>query len=941
MKTTFRQRLLTSTLLIGAAGLATPAFAQDDTADQPPVQAEADFAAQDTDDEAIVVTGSRIARRDLTSTSPLAVVQDEEFRLSGAVNVEQVINTLPQVIPGTTSFSNNPGNGTATLNLRGLGTTRTLVLVNGRRWMFFDTAQVVDLNTIPQFLIDSVDVVTGGASAVYGSDALSGVVNFRLRTDLDGIMAGGQYSITEEGDGRRYNAYVAIGSELADGRGNVTAFAEYYNRGSIMQGDRDFSFFALGDGATTLVPGGSSTPPRGLIRDLLGIYPTFQPGFVFDSPGAGSVWQGDLYNYAPANYLMIPQERWLLGGFGEYEITEGVTAFVEATFVNNRVQQELAATPVTGFFDINVNGACQFLDAATCTTFRDAAALAGDPDILEDIFVQRRTTDVGSRNSFDERNAFRAMAGLRGPINDSLNYEVYYMYARTRNANIQQGNISRSAFTEGLLDTVNPLNIYGEGTLTPAMVDRIAILAQNNDLSQLQVASAVLSGNLFQFSSANDPVAFAAGTEWRSVRAQFVPDTALSSGDVIGFNAGDSTAGAYDVKEAFAELRIPIVQDGFIHRFEINGAARYSDYSLDAVGGVWTYAAGAEFAPIRDITFRGNYQRAVRAPNVGELFGGQAIGFPPATDPCATPAAAAAGTLRDLCIATGVPAATVGTPGIQLNPQIPSIFGGNPDLTEETADTWTVGAVIQPRFLPRLNITVDYFNIKIEDTISVLSTSTTFDLCYNVTQDITSIYCQAINRNAGGIISGEQFSVSALSANIASLEASGIDFQVDYSQPLGFSAWGEGESRLSFFVLGTWTDVSNFTPLVELPDDVTTCAGEFGLVCGEPTPEWKWTSRLSWIDGPTTISFRWRHLSGVDDDDDSADYIVERLGNYDLFDLSFAFDVNDNLTLNMGVNNLFDKEPDLIGSNQEQSNTYPGTYDVLGRDFFISANFRF
>jgi iron complex outermembrane recepter protein len=237
----YRQSLLASTFIVGAALAISPAHAQDTTAD-PPVQAVPDPTAGQMDPNAppqdtgaIIVTGSRIPRRDLNSTSPLTVVQDEEFTLSGAVNVEQVINTLPQVVPGQTAYSNNPGGAVATLNLRAAGSQRNLVLVNGRRWIFYSPAQTVDLNTIPSFMLDSVDVVTGGASAVYGSDALTGVVNFRLRTDLDGFVGGAQYAITESGDGPRYNAYVATGSQFGDGRGHVAGFAEYYNRGSVFQ----------------------------------------------------------------------------------------------------------------------------------------------------------------------------------------------------------------------------------------------------------------------------------------------------------------------------------------------------------------------------------------------------------------------------------------------------------------------------------------------------------------------------------------------------------------------------------------------------------------------------------------------------------------------------------------------------------------------------------
>jgi len=1028
MQSTLRQRLLASTLLFGAAAFATPAWAQPTDEDvqenaassQPDTTGNSDMQeGQARDDGAIVVTGSRIQRRDLTSTSPLAVVQDEEFQLSGATNVESVINTLPQVVPGSTGFNNNPGGGVATLQLRGLGSTRTLVLVNGRRWMYYDTSQTVDLNTIPQFLIDSVDVVTGGASAVYGSDALAGVVNFRLQTDLEGFQAGANYAITEEGDGRRYGAHIAVGSSLADGRGNVTAFAEYYNRSDIFQGDRAFSRFSTsqGTGIDVCVVPGSTNPSTGVGTVTGNIR---QPGDPAGAPGscasgepgfgvAGSSTTettrfqyfgglhsnaptallhnryyiggnsrlrtgADQFNYAPGNYLMVPQERWLIGGYGEYEIAENVTAFTEVSFINNRVANELAPTPVTGFFNVNIAQACTFVTPADCARLQQQDALEtaanaadndfDDPDTPEienpgiqtrpddpgviNTFIQRRITETGARNALDERNAFRALAGVRGPITDTLNYEAYYFFARTRNSQIQSGNISQSAFQAGLDGTGTPLNIFAPGAIQGDALDAIAVPTQNSDVANLQVASAAINGVLgnFGWGEAED-VGFAVGVEWRSVSARFIPDQALGSGDIIGFNAGAPTQGGYNVADAFAELRIPLVSGvpGF-HRLELNGAARYSDYSLEAVGGVWTYAAGAEWAPIPDITFRGQYQRAIRAPNVGQLFGGQAVGFPPATDPCAGTAAAnpANTALRAVCVATGVPSNQLGNPNLQINSQIPGIFGGNPNLEEERANTWTVGAVIRPSFIPRLNITIDGYDIEIDNVVSTLGggANNILNLCYNVIQNAQSVYCQAVNRNAAGIISGDEFSIEVLNANIARLTTRGIDFTVDYSQPLGFSMIGGEESRLNFFFLATYVDEFNITAVADLPEEINECAGRFGiLACGEPTPAWKWSSRLSFIDGPMTLTGRWRHIGGVDDDDDETFYTIERIDAIDYFDLAFAFDVSDGLRLTMGVNNLLDTRPQILGVNQEQANTWPNTYDVIGRDFFISANLRF
>lgn len=963
--------LLTGTFLAGAM-LVSPAYAQtedpDDLTDQ---DAALQASAAQSDEGLIVVTGSRIARRNVETAAPIAVVQDEEFALSGTVNVENVINTLPQVIPGTTSFSNNPGNGTATLNLRGLGTARTLVLVNSRRWMFFDTSQVVDLNTIPSFLIDSVDVVTGGASAVYGSDALAGVVNFRLR-NVEGIEAGGQYALTERGDGASYQLHGAIGASFDDGRGSATVFAEYYNRSSVFQGDRAFSNFALG-GESFGVPQqqfGSSTLPSGVIRyfgdgNRAGTEFAANRAVVFDRPAEFRTRTGDTYNYAPANYLQIPQERYLIGGYADYDIGGGNEFYTEVTFVNNRVQQELAATPVTGSFNVNLATIQPFLTPGDFAQLQqlNATETDGDPDNIT-LFLQRRTTETGSRNSLDERNAFRVLGGVRGPITDWLSYDGYYSYARTRNANVQAGNISRSAFQAGLDGTsANPINIFGPNTLTPEDVADISILAQNGDVSTLEVASGVLSGTFGDFAIGGaEPIGFALGTEYRRVASQFIPDTALSSGDVIGFNAGQATQGSYDVKEAFAEINIPI-QFGSA-RLELTGAGRYSDYSLDTVGGVWTYAGGAQFAPIPDVIFRAQYQRAIRAPNVGELFGGSAIGFPGATDPCSTTAAASPGGLRDLCIANGVPANVVGTPGIQLNAQIPATFGGNPFLQEETSDSFTAGVVLQPRFIPGLVVTADYFDIEVKDAISTISLNTAFDLCFNQAQDRNDPFCLPFFangpiRNAGGAITTAN-PPGLGGANVAVLGVKGVDLEASYSTSIPFSLMTDtGEQKLQLSFLGTWTDSSFFIPLEGR--DTIECAGRFGAQCGQPTPKYKWTSRASFIDGPVTTSIRWRHLSGVDDNDEDVDYSdfngVERLPSYDLFDLSFAFNVTEQFTFNMGVNNIFDELPQsptfngiivssqndgtLLGDNQEQGNTYPSTYDVLGRRYFVSGTFKF
>ena len=963
MKISTIARLSAAPLALSVALASAPAFAQD-------VGTEATAAADEGD--LIIVTGSRIARRNVETAAPVAVVPEEEFELSGTVNVENVVNTLPQVVPGFTSNSNNPGTGTATLNLRGLGSARTLVLVNGRRWMFYDAAQVVDLNTIPSFLLDSVDVVTGGASAVYGSDALAGVVNFRMR-EVQGAEIGGQIAATQEADGYSYELHGAIGTDFADGRGQVTAYAEYFKRESVFQGDRAFSNFALG-GETSgadLQQFGSSTLPNGVIRyfgdgDTTGT--DFEPNaaVVFDNePGNFRTRTGDLYNYAPVNFLQIPQERFLFGGAADYEwIDGGHEIYSEISFINNRVATELAATPVTGTFSVDLDTVRPFLNAGDfnqLVQIDNSEPGADGGDGVLDLFLQRRVVETGSRNSLDERNAFRVLGGLRGPINDFLNYDAYYMFARTRNSNIQAGNISRSAFQRGLDGTDPAINIFGPGTLTTDMVDQISIIAQNGDISSLEVMTGNVNGTFGDFAIGTaEPVGFALGGEWRRVAAEFIPDTALSSGDVIGFNAGNATQGDYTVRELFGELNVPMEFGGM--RVELTGAGRYSDYSLDRVGGVWTYAGGIEVMPMDGLTLRGQYQHAIRAPNVGELFGGTSIGFPGATDPCSQATAATNATLRDLCIQSGVPAGNVGSPAIQLNTQIPALFGGNPELQEEVSDSWTAGVVLQPVFVPGLTITADWYDIEIDNAISTISLATAFDLCFNQAQDPNAPACTPFFNGTTQRAGNGAYVTAAPPVlggqNVATIATSGLDLQVSYGTSVPFSFLSDGDSNFNMSFLGTYTDKADF---IAFPgSDTVTCAGEFGAECGEPTPKWKWTSRFSWIDGPLTTSVRWRHLSAVDDDDPSVDYAAfngtETISAYDIFDLTFSAEVMERYTVSLGVNNLFNTLPgtpefdgvqvsnnpkNLLGDNQEQANTYPSTYDVLGRRFFLAVEAKF
>jgi outer membrane receptor protein involved in Fe transport len=983
-KTLLEQAGLAS-LALGLAFAAAPAFAQTATA-----------GAEDAAEETIIVTGSRIARRDLDTAAPLAVVSGQEFKNFGAVNVENIVNALPQVVPGTTAFSNNPGGGVATLNLRGLGATRTSVLVNGRRWMFYSTNQVVDLNTIPQFLVEGVETITGGASAIYGSDAIAGVVNFKLK-NLEGFQANVTQSLTERGDGQRLDMNVAFGGSFADGRGHATVYASYYNRKPVFQGQRAFSQTAFADNgtATAFTSGGSAATPGGRIvvgatsavaagngnaaqtlplgvgNFATGLGGTFDTGTSTSRAFNGAT---DLYNYAPVNYLMVPQERYLFGGYADYEITKGLTAYAEVAYVQNNVRAQLASTPVTGTFNLRLATIAPFLSAADNADlaqidanetainaartanglgplYAGTSAAANAAGVIS-ANVNRRVTDINARINNDERSAFRVLAGVRGDIGGGWNYDAFYSFARTRNSNLQEGNVSRAAFQRGLDGSGTAIDIFGPNTLTPAMSTAIGILAQNSTVSTLEVAQANVGGPLFNLGWGAGDVAVNVGAEYRRMTSQFIPDTALSSGDVIGFNATNPTAGGYHAKEVFGEIVIPIASgQAFFERLEVTAAGRYSDYNLPTVGGVWTYAVGAQWSPIKDITFRGQYSRAVRAPNVGELFGGGGVGFPSVTDPCSTPAALAAGGLRNTCIATGAPAANIGLgipSALQPNTQIQSRTGGNPELNAEAADTYTVGVVLKPSFVPRLSLTLDYFNIQIGNAIATAGggAANIMNLCYNTFQDPTNGFCQLINRNtSSGAIDGSTnpdgsvASVFAGVANLSSIKTRGFDIGADYTIPLGFGLFGS-ESKLNLNFLGTIYQRNTFTPVLGIANTIE-CAGFFGTRCGTPQGKFQSVTRATWMDGPFTTNLRWRYLASVQDDNATVNYVVERIPAYSMFDISFNYDLTDNVSITAGVNNLLDRKPPILGTNQEQANTYAGVYDVLGRDYFISVGFRF
>ena len=974
-------RFLRTTMLSGAAAAAAmPAFAQDSDAD-----------------DTILVTGTRIQREDLDAPSPVTTVNTEQLVLTNTVNSEQFLNTLPQVIPALDRTSNNPGNGSATVSLRGLGSGRTLVLVNGARFAGQGPSFVVDLNNIPSALVERIDVVTGGASAIYGSDAVAGVVNFVLKDDFEGIQLDASHELSAAGwDANTTNVAVTVGGNFADGRGNAVVFASYTNREALFQGDRDFSslsFFDPGPGGTTFIEGGSSNIPgvrfrgrtssnfnsdpftqdplcgAGNSNSCFGFWNNGTSGAGGDIRGlrfGGSGTQTDLYNYAPANYLQLPQERYNITGIASYEINDHIEAYMRGVFSENVVDSQLAPTP-TGAIPVTINldnpaipadllaiitADVPVPDDPMTTTVDESLAGSNNGDGTANIRFHKRFEELGTRNSLRDTTGFQILTGLRGDITDTWSYDTYLNFTRSTVSQIQTGNVSTAAIQSAVLCDTGPtavasgctapyLDIFGgAGGVSPAAAAFVGRTgAQIDEIEQTQWVG-TLSGDLDEFRTpwADHGVALVVGAEYRELFANSVPDSVLGP-DVRGFNASLPVGGRYDVYEGFGEVQIPIVSGKpLIESFTINGAYRYSDYSIKNVGGVHSFAAGAEWEPVENLRFRGQFQRAVRAPNIGELFSAATNNFPGAADPCSGGANGgfSPATIVSTCTATGVPAGNVGA-GFQSNGQIQILSGGNPNLFQETADTYTFGMVWQPPMIDGLTVQVDYYNISIDNAITVIPLQTVLNECHQNNIASQCAIIGAARDPATGELGGSPATSPQLGAiNAASIDATGIDANLQYNADFGPGA-------LSVQYYGTYTLKSESQSSATAP--LVTCEGEYGLECGEPTPVYKHTMQVGYVYGPLTTSVRWRLIGKVRADDGTIPFVgdlSDNIGTFNYVDVTTQYAVNENLDLTVGVKNITGKDVPVLGSTaSEQANTWPATYTPFGRQLFFGASVRF
>ena len=964
--------------------VSAPAYAQDQDAQE----ADASKAS------VIVVTGSRISNPNLELSSPVGVVTSEELELRQTNTAEQFLRELPSAIPSTGSAVNNGNGGASFVNLRGIGSQRNLVLLDGRRFVPADTTGRVDLNSIPLAVIERTDVLTGGATTTYGADAISGVINFITRRDFAGVELNVSEQITEEGDGNVFRTDLTIGANFDDGRGNVVLSVGYQDQDPIYQGDRSFgefnvsSFNGRAGGSSNAIPAVVVGPIPGGFGQIAPDGQTVLSG-VFDRP----------FNFNPFNIFLTPFERFNMFSAARYEINENVELYSQAVFSKQTVETIIA--PGGSFFnnyDINLNNptipggiANQFcsglgLTAGQCTagintpfgpTLADGSV---NPDFVNvNAQVRRRTIEAGTRNSIYTSTLFNMVVGARGDITDNIRYDVSGTYGESEQIQTQTGFARRSrlddalyALPDGTCISGNagcaPINLFGlEGDLgTQEAIDYVFSLTQQViTKTSIATVNGSITGDI-GFGISETPIQFAVGGEYRSFTASRVSDDASKTpGAVVGAGgAAPDIFGEYDVYDAFGELSIPVFEgEAFAESLTIDLGARYSDYST--AGTEFTWKAGGSWEVIPGLTFRGNYQRSSRAPNIGELFAPVSTGLSNlANDPCQGPVAPT-GSLLAACllqVPAGSPGAAAVTNGTVLPPaagQINITSGGNPLLGTETAKTWTVGVAFQPEAVAGLSVTIDYFNIKVTDAVSSPTVGDAIAACFGAASG-TNPFCgsEFISRNPNtGGLDGDPSNTKGLvlqQSNLGKIATDGIDLSVRYSTDI------TNNIGLSLSFDGTWTNKNKFQATSTGLD--RDCVGFYSVNCGSPQSEFAFSQRTSvTFDEDYTLSLRWRYLSALEQEpqdiiDNGAAFIGTSplFGEVDFtqipaesyFDLSFQWDVSENVLLTLTAQNLLDNKPAIVGSDigstsYNSGNIYPSSYDAQGRRYGAAVKFKF
>ncbi|MFM5931062.1 MAG: TonB-dependent receptor domain-containing protein [Novosphingobium sp.] len=1045
-------------LVLGLALISTQAMAQD--------AAEDEAAAEDGN--VIVVTGSLIKNPNLVQSNPVNVTTSDAIELKQSNLAEEVLREIPGVVPNIGSAVNNGNGGSSYVDLRGLGSNRNVVLLDGNRIVPADLAGRVDLNNIPLALISRVDAQTGAAVTTYGADAITGVVNFITKKDFSGVDLSLGEQITEKGDGAYFRGDLTIGANFDDGKGNAVLSIGYQKSDPVYQGDRDFSLRQVSSftggpaGSGTGVPGRFSgtrplagSAPNTLQERFLSGYSTtanaaydptkptdltiglntpFVPILGTNTTGTanGGVRQINAngqavstfatFNFNPYNIFQTPFKRYNIFAQANYEISDSVEVYTRGLFSKNTVDTIIAPSgSFGGTVTVNLNNPylpaalrnqwCAFNIAPNITGVDSTgAAISGqttytprftpaqcaaaatatgpsDPNYKTvTVTYNRRATEVGPRISNYSTTIFDYRMGLRGRITDTINWDVNASYGESEKLQTIKNYTLQSRWRQAALanntttciDSSNgcvPVNLFGaDGSITPAMAAFLTANSSTKVKTSLTQLRGLVSGEMGITSpGANNPVNFALGAEYRSYTAEQASDLlAKTPGELGGAGgAAPDINGAYNVYEAYGELIAPLMEDkpGF-NSLTLEAGARYSKYNVRGGGSpeTWTYKVGLSWEPIADLKLRGNYARAVRAPNIGELFTPVTVGLTNlGVDPCAGAAPTTNANLRAICLAQGAPAGTIGSITNPTAGQANIATGGNLNITPEKARTWTVGAVIQPSFLPRFSMTVDYYNIKVTDVIGSPLPGDLVNACFGsiTAASATSTACTVIRRNpiTGGL-DGDPAITQGLFApldNLGTLKSDGIDLVMNYSHEFGAVKW-----NASF--VGNYTLNQKFKAT---PGGIDReCTGYFSVNCGftgSIPMKYQWSLRNTFTYGKWDLSVLWRHLASVEHEPlDIADQGAffsgtapagtgpiagtsvdfNKIPSYDYIDLTLRWNVSDNFTFTAAVQNLFNKQPPIVGNtagstSYNSGNTYPSTYDALGRRFAVSGRVKF
>ncbi len=914
----------------------------------------------------ITVTGSRIKRRDFNTPSPLTTISNQDIAFTGQSTIEETLNQMPQVLPqiGRTSnnpsLGNNPGIGGAEVDLRGFGPNRSLVLLNGRRVAPSGTDNRVDLNNIPQFLIDRVEIITGGTSTVYGSDAIAGVVNFITKEDYSGLGIETGVSMAEEGDAETYDLNLVYGHNFANGRGNVTVYADMLERKPLLAADREFTRIAyFDDWEGNLLEAGSPAIPEGHIFFPLAdfgngpVQATFSP----DGTPREFMFPDDMYNFAPVNYLQIPLSRVAFGVMGHYDLSERFEGYLEASFVRNEPVQNLA--PVPAFLSAEINLDNPVLTPEAQQVFTDNYSCAPN---LACVFLGKRLLEMGPRLIEHERDYSRIVAGFRGELWQGWDIDGWVTYTTASSIEHLRNDASESRLLQGLLvDPVSnecfdptggcvPLNIFGEGNLSAEGVEfiRFADFANVTERTQ-KLASVFVTGSPFDTWAGS--LDMAVGVEWRSDDTYFKADDALFTGDALGYNGQSPVNGIEDLFEIYTEAVIPLASDRDWAQYlglEIGG--RYSEHKN--AGGVWTYKIGGEWQSFEGLRFRAMYQRSVRAPNSGELFEEQRtrnwsfVFFDPSEDPCSASTDPIGNGNGEKCTLQGLAADQIGI--FEATPLYPVDYlsGGNPNLVPETGKTWTLGAVISPRILSNWTFTIDYFALEVTDTIGSIDVAL---ICFDPI-NTGNVFCENIARDA----SGNVVEINELISNRGLLETTGIDTQIQYAADLpDFLAFRDHSADINVNVYWThmFTNKIQENPATEILD----CAGYYGWPCDSDARAATYsknrvTSNIHYASGPLGLHLAWRWIEGTDNAAPfrsvifgfpDPDLAIPAVSDEHYLDLGLAYTFNDHFTARFGVNNLLDNDPPQMADAVFGANTDMGLYDVFGRSYYLRLSAHF